>query len=139
MIRYRPVIVSISCRPRRIRVPYMPARDRARVYIDFEFANDLSPSSVYTHIRIHAKKCHNHFILNVWLYPHEIVRISKKYYEYTRKKNRHQRRSLCINHSCSIRCRHIIIIQNQNTHFTIKYTDIKKETLTNLFNRACIY
>jgi hypothetical protein len=116
----------------------MPARDRARVLCDLELVNDLSPSSVYTHIKIWVEKIHNLVILNTPLYPHGIVRINKKYYGNARKKNRHQRRSLHVNHIRSIRCRYIIIIQSQNTHFAIRYTDIKKEIFIDFSHRACI-
>ena len=124
---------------RHTRGHYVRVCARGKIWSDSEFAYDLSPSSVYTHIKIWAEKIHNLVILNTPLCPHGIVRINKKYYGNARKKNRHQRRSLCINHSCSIRCRHIIIIQSQNTHFIIKYTDIKKEDLTDFLHRACIY
>ena len=62
--------------------------------------------------KTYTQKCHNHFILNTSLYPHGVLRINKKHYEYARKKTRHQRLSLCVNHNNSIRCRYNIIIQN---------------------------
>ena len=117
----------------------MPARDRARFYIDFEFANDLSPSSVYTHIFKWAEKRHNHFILNTLLYPHGIVRINKKHYEFTRKKTRHQRRSLCVNHIRSIRCRYIIIIQSPKYPFCHKIYRYQKRDLYGFFQSSLIY
>ena len=117
----------------------MPARDHARVLCDSELVNDLSPSSVYTHIKIWAEKIHNLVILNTPLYPHGIVRINKKYYGNARKKNRHQRRSLCVNYIRSIRCRYIIIIQSPKYPFYHKIYRYQKRDLYGFFRSSLIY
>ena len=89
--------------------------------------------------KTYAEKIHNLVILNMLLHPHDIVRINKKHYEFTRKKTRHQRRSLCVNHSHSIRCRHIIIIQSPKYPFCHKIYRYQKRDLYGGFQSSLIY
>ena len=66
----------------------------------------------------------------MWYY---VLTIKFKYYE--RKKARHIAIPLCYYYDCHV-FPSIYIIFFQKSHFTIRYTDPKKENFTDLLHRA---